>query len=691
MTRLPGWILTGNICSFGTAISRVSYASFFTAASQVKQVGTHNGTFHCDEAVACFILRLTHNFASANIVRTRDPQVLASLDAVVDVGGVYDPSKDRFDHHQKGFSEVFGHAGYSTKLSSAGLVYKHYGLEIIAKEIQLNKGHPDVFKLYLAVYKSFIEAIDAIDNGVSQYCVDIPPNYVNNTSLSSRIGRLNLDWTDPDQSIEKENDAFQRAMVLAGNEFIESIHFHAKSWLPARSIVVDCLAARKNVDCSGEIILLPRICPWKLHIFELEEEMKIDPSIKYVIYQDDRSDNWRVQAVAVSPDKYQSRKPLLSQWRGLTGEELSEVAAIPGCVFVHMSGFIGGNQSYEGALAMAKASLMTEAHLQRRAGNHGVALLVNLPRDSQAANNCNKTGSKAYEKSPKIVTEDNIKLLFLIQKKVDAIQANYSVLLISLTDICMKPLRQDCATQSVLQVLKDANGLDIVAEDESAGEVEAGGWVHLGPEHGVGVVPKMSGSRTEGMGRQYQPQYPNQEKYKWSSEILPSVYKFDKILNKEKAYEQYRLIRNPKADTGYIFAIENVHPNSHTTCAGTNGRKRNKENQSDASLAGIRQQGSGNALDLFLQRRAESIKRSRTIGTSSEFDKNSTGFREYTGGRALDSFLQKRADNIKKAGTNPPGFANVEGSLKENGGDTINAATNQDSHFLNCKVKLCYS
>ena len=64
------------------------------------------------------------------------------------------------------------------------------------------------------------------------------------------------------------------------------------------------------------------------------------------------------------------------------------------------------------------------------------------------------------------------------------------------------------------------------------------------------------------------------------------------------------------------------------------------------------------------------------------------GFREYTGGRALDSFLQKRADNIKKAGTNPPGFANVEGSLKENGGDTINAATNQDSHFLNCKVKL---
>lgn len=49
--------------------------------------------------------------------------MLETLDAVLDVGGVYDPAKDRYDHHQKGFEEVFGH-GFNTKLSSAGLVYK---------------------------------------------------------------------------------------------------------------------------------------------------------------------------------------------------------------------------------------------------------------------------------------------------------------------------------------------------------------------------------------------------------------------------------------------------------------------------------------------------------------------------------------------------------------------------------------
>lgn len=60
---------------------------------------------------------------SADLKRTRDPAVLNTCDIVVDVGGVYDEKTQRFDHHQRGFEEIFGH-GFSTKLSSAGLVYK---------------------------------------------------------------------------------------------------------------------------------------------------------------------------------------------------------------------------------------------------------------------------------------------------------------------------------------------------------------------------------------------------------------------------------------------------------------------------------------------------------------------------------------------------------------------------------------
>lgn len=338
---------------------KVSSPPYSTASPDrlpTKRVGTHSGSFHCDEALGCFMIRLTNKFSDAEIVRTRDPQVLEGLDAVLDVGGVYDPSRDRYDHHQKGFEEVFGH-GFSTKLSSAGLVYKHFGKEIIAKELRVNEEHPDVHRLYLAVYKSFMEAIDAIDNGINQYDTDQPPKYVNNTHLSSRVGKLNLDWIDPDQSPQRENESFQRAMALSGNEFLDSVRFHANSWLPARSIVMECLASRFDIDPSGEIMVLNKFCPWKLHLFELEVELKIDPSIKYVVYQDDRSKHWRVQAVAISPDRFESRKALPAMWRGLRDDDLSRESGIPGCVFVHMSGFIGGNQSYEGAMAMARTAL----------------------------------------------------------------------------------------------------------------------------------------------------------------------------------------------------------------------------------------------------------------------------------------------------------------------------------------------
>lgn len=37
--------------------------------------------------------------------------------------------------------------------------------------------------------------------------------------------------------------------------------------------------------------------------------------------------------------------------------KLSEISGIPGGVFVHASGFIGGNETFEGALDMVKKAL----------------------------------------------------------------------------------------------------------------------------------------------------------------------------------------------------------------------------------------------------------------------------------------------------------------------------------------------
>ena len=51
------------------------------------------------------------------------------------------------------------------------------------------------------------------------------------------------------------------------------------------------------------------------------------------------------------------RLPLPEPWRGLRDEALDQVSGIPGCIFVHTSGFIGGHHTREGALSMARATL----------------------------------------------------------------------------------------------------------------------------------------------------------------------------------------------------------------------------------------------------------------------------------------------------------------------------------------------
>lgn len=87
-------------------------------------IGTHNGTFHCDEALACALLRHVPRFATATIVRTRDPEALARCDVVVDVGAEFDAARHRYDHHQRGFQETFHslrpEMEFDMKLSSAG-------------------------------------------------------------------------------------------------------------------------------------------------------------------------------------------------------------------------------------------------------------------------------------------------------------------------------------------------------------------------------------------------------------------------------------------------------------------------------------------------------------------------------------------------------------------------------------------
>ncbi|OUM65540.1 hypothetical protein PIROE2DRAFT_41593, partial [Piromyces sp. E2] len=268
-------------------------------------------------------------------VRTRDQNLLNELDVVYDVGGEYNHEKKRYDHHQKGFNETFSDE-YTTKLSSAGLIYKHYGKKIVAKLINWDINDPKTETLYQRLYKIFVECVDGNDNGIPQYNTDIKATYIDSTNISARIARLNPSWN---------GDNSEETYFIMGTEFKEMLNICANQWMPARDIVVNSIKKRHEVDESGSIVVLDTYCPWKEHLFIIEKELDIKKDeLLYVVYTDSGKSS-RVQAIPINPNSFTSRNPLPEEWRGLRDEKLSEASGIQDCIFVHNTGFIGGNKT----------------------------------------------------------------------------------------------------------------------------------------------------------------------------------------------------------------------------------------------------------------------------------------------------------------------------------------------------------
>ncbi|XP_058823109.1 MYG1 protein-like isoform X1 [Topomyia yanbarensis] len=326
-------------------------------------IGTHDGIFHCDELLACFMLQQLPRYANASIVRTRDSKLLDQCDIVVDVGAVFDREKNRFDHHQKSFNETINSLQPEAKvkreirLSSAGLIYNYFGEDVIREVLSQNSiknPSEDMIRgVYRKVYDHFIAEVDAIDNGVPMF--DGEPKYTINTHLSARVGSFNPAWNEKvaDTDLTKR---FEKAKTYVGQEFIDKVHYYAIRWWPARELVENAVNKRLDVHNSGAILELEHFCPWKEHLYELEEDYGITGLSKYVIYYNKEND-WRIICVPLQSASFVCRKFLAAPWRGQRDDELETISGIEGATFCHQTGFIGGNRTRQGALQMAVASL----------------------------------------------------------------------------------------------------------------------------------------------------------------------------------------------------------------------------------------------------------------------------------------------------------------------------------------------
>ncbi len=188
-------------------------------------VATHNGNFHADDVFSIAALR--HILPTFKLIRTRDLELIAQADIVIDVGGEYDPAAGRFDHHQRGGA---GERENGIPYSSFGLIWQKYGLELC-------QGDPDVAH---AVDAGLVSTIDAIDcghvEGVSK-----------GISLSQTISMFNPTWQE-----ESDFDrCFDEAVEFASRVLTRFIAA-ASGGINAKAIVAKAI---DNADDARVIVL----------------------------------------------------------------------------------------------------------------------------------------------------------------------------------------------------------------------------------------------------------------------------------------------------------------------------------------------------------------------------------------------------------------------------------------------------
>ena len=281
-------------------------------------IATHNGNFHADDVFS--IAALKNIYPSFKLVRTRDLELIAKADIVLDVGGEYDADAGRFDHHQRGGA---GERENGIPYSSFGLIWQKYGLEIC-------DGNQRVAN---AVDAGLVSTIDADDCGYGERAEGI--------SLSRTISMFNPTWQEEADFDAGFNEAVEFATRLL-TRFIAS----AKGGISAKSIVTQAIEDAED----PRVIVLEKYVPWKKTVLKLSEEAL------YMIYPS-QTGQWRIQTVPVEQGSFEDRKSLPKPWAGLSGIELQQATGIDDAMFCHNGLFIGGAESFESTMKMAAMAL----------------------------------------------------------------------------------------------------------------------------------------------------------------------------------------------------------------------------------------------------------------------------------------------------------------------------------------------
>lgn len=320
------------------------------------KIVSHSGTFHADDIFGTLVLDVVFAERNPLIIRSRDNSIVKEADATVDVGGVYDPSTLRFDHHQKGFAESRANG---VVYASAGLVWKDFGLRFvkeISRRITPNAvlGDAEASAIAQTIDIELVQYVDMVDTGAN-------PGGPGLYGLSSLLSQFNPSLVDDEFLAAKYGE--DHAAYKAAKEDLQLTRFkQAMKHLYAVLLAVvrtkiselrskEPVMSAERIEGGKILILKQRGVKWETVVHENL------PDVLLVIFQDSADTNYHVQSVSVEPGSFVNKSPLPKHWAGLRDKDLAAVTGVEDSVFCHNACFVAGAKTIDGAVKLARLAL----------------------------------------------------------------------------------------------------------------------------------------------------------------------------------------------------------------------------------------------------------------------------------------------------------------------------------------------
>jgi len=311
---------------------------------EIKTIQTHDGKFHADEvgAVALLSSYFNNKDIKIHILRSRNIDSFETSDILVDVGGIYNPETHRYDHHQEDCNETFIDTS-QTPLSSVGMIWKHFGKEILEMfinsldylSVPQNWSEEDIDNLHTEIYFKVIREIDAHDNGIISV-EGGKRNFWENLHLSQVISSMN--------STNTSNDIEQITNFLKGMELFNQI-FEIKTI----EIINKYCAFSNSCETLNQIIskfpdenylIIDQDIPF---IYKCLNKLDWKRKYKFIIF----SSSPKEVKIRTRSRKDNFYKPIIPLY---VGKENTDI------IFIHKALFIAKTKTLESAIELVNSS-----------------------------------------------------------------------------------------------------------------------------------------------------------------------------------------------------------------------------------------------------------------------------------------------------------------------------------------------